>query len=125
MFGVRVKKSQPGLRLRHDGRPALSRSSSSPATSAAMTTSTSAASLAPVGNTSGNSHHFPNDKEPQDMTRRTARSQAGAQPCTQDRDNDKQCGACEERLVRGNLSADKIVREKARQQRVSCDDQND
>ena len=69
MFGVRVKKSQPGLRLRHDGPPALSRSSSSPATSAAMTTSTSAASPCSSWEYSGNSAPLPNDKEPQDMTR--------------------------------------------------------
>jgi len=58
------------------------------------------------------------------MPRRVARSEAGTEPGTKDRNNHEERRAGHESGGRGDAASDKITREQAREQRVRCQDKN-
>src|ERR1700691_4665855 len=59
------------------------------------------------------------------MPRSAAGSKAGANPCAQYRDDDKECCARHESGVRGDAAFDEFAGEQAREQRVRRQHKND
>lgn len=80
--------------------------------------------LTPVGNRRGDAHYFPDDKEPEYVPGGAGRSKAGAEPRTNNRNDDEQRRARDESRVGGDTASDEIAGEQAREQRVSCEDKN-
>ena len=76
--------------------------------------------FAPVWNGGANAHHFTEDEEPKHMPCGTAWGEAGAEPRTQDRDNDEGRSARDQRVRRRNMTSNKIAREDTREQGVRC-----
>src|SRR5208337_112177 len=67
--------------------------------------------LAPVGDNRADSHRFPDDKEPEHVARGAARSEAGTETGTKDRNDDEERRARDESGVGGDTAFDEIARE--------------
>jgi hypothetical protein len=81
-------------------------------------------SLAPVGNSRGQAHRFPKDKKPEHMRTGAARSQAGAQPCTEDGYDHEARRARHQCAIGWHMSSNEIARKQPGKQRVTAEDEN-